>query len=270
MTTEWHADDALLSAYAQGRLDRARAASVEQHLAGCSRCRSGIAPHADPALLARAWADVVDVLDQPRQSLFERVLIALGLSAAAARLATGASAARRAWVAGCMVVAAFAIIARYTDGRVTIWFLTVAPLVPLTGVALAYGPGAFPMYDVVSAAPYPRLRLVLLRCLPVLPMTALLLAVGGLVLPGTAQAALWLLPGLALAVLGLAAERFVGARTSIVGLAALWISTMMAVRVSTGSVLSAFSPAVQVLSLVIVIAAMTTAVMSAGRARRLL
>jgi hypothetical protein len=268
--TDWHADDVLLSAYAQGRLDRARAASVEQHLAGCSRCRSGIAPHADPALLARAWADVVDVLDQPRQSLFERVLIGIGLSAAAARLATGASAARRAWVAGCVLVAAFAIIARYTDGRIAVWFLTVAPLVPLTGVALAYGPGAFPMYDVVSAAPYPRLRLVLLRCLPVLPMTAVLLAVGGVVLPGTAQAALWLLPGLALAVLGLAAERFVGARASIVGLAGLWISTVMAARVFTGSVLSAFSPAVQVLSLVIVIAAMTAVVAGAGRVRRLL
>jgi hypothetical protein len=124
------------------------------------------------------------------------------------------------------------------------------------------------MHDVVSAAPYPWLRLVLLRCLPVLPMTALLLAVGGLVLPGTAQAALWLLPGLALAVLGLAAERFVGARTSIAGIAGLWISTVTAARVSTGSVLSAFSPAVQVLSLVIVIAAMTVAVVGTGRAGR--
>ncbi|MEU4238312.1 zf-HC2 domain-containing protein [Actinoplanes sp. NPDC026619] len=268
--TDWHADDALLSAYAQGRLDRARAASVEQHLAGCALCRGGIASHADPALLARAWVDVVDVLDRPRQSAFERVLIALGLSTHAARLATGASAARRAWVAGCMLVAAFAIVARYTDGRATIWFLTVAPLVPLTGVALAYGPGAFPMYDVVAAAPYPRIRLVLLRCLPVLPMTALLLVVGGVVLPGTAQAALWLLPGLALAVLGLAVERFVGARTSIIGLAGLWISAVTAARVSTGSVLSAFSPAVQVLSLVIVIVAVTAAVIGAGRTRRLL
>jgi Putative zinc-finger len=268
--TDWHADDALLNAYAQGRLDLARAASVEQHLAGCAGCRNGIAPHADAVLLARAWADVVDVLDQPRQSIFERALMRLGLSAAAARLATGASAARRAWVAGCMVVATFAIIARYTDGRVTIWFLAVAPLAPLTGVALAYGPGAFPMYDVVSAAPYPRLRLVLLRCLPVLPMTALLLAVGGLVLPGTAQAALWLLPGIALAVLGLAAERFVGAQRAIVGLAGLWISTVTAARVSTGSMLSAFSPTVQMLSLVIVIAAVTAAVVGAGRARRLL
>jgi hypothetical protein len=268
--TDWHADDALLSAYAQGQLDRARAASVEQHLAGCSHCRSGIAPHADPALLARAWADVVDVLDQPRQSLFERALITLGLSAAAARLATGASAARRAWVVGCVLVAAFALIAKYTDGRITIWFLTVAPLVPLTGIAMAYGPGAFPMYDVVSAAPYPRLRLGLLRCLPVLPMTALLLLVSGLVLPATAQAALWLLPGLALAVLGLAAERLVGARTSIAGLAGLWISTVTAARVSTGSVLSVFSPIVQVLSLVIVLAAVAAAVVGAGRARRLL
>ncbi|BCY09336.1 zf-HC2 domain-containing protein [Actinoplanes sp. L3-i22] len=267
--TGWHADDALLSAYARGRLDRARAASVEQHLSGCARCRAGIAPYADPGLHSRAWADVVDVLQRPRQSLFEWILVGLGLSAPAARLATGASAARRAWVAGCVLVAAFALVARYTDGRVAIWFLTVAPLVPLTGVAAAYGPGTFPMHDIVSAAPYPRLRLVLLRCLPVLPMTAALLAVGGLALPGVTQAALWLLPGLALAVFGLVAERFVGARAAIAGLAVLWICVVTAARVSTGSVLSAFSPAVQMASLLVILVAVTAAVVGAGRARGL-
>jgi hypothetical protein len=101
-------------------------------------------------------------------------------------------------------------------------------------------------------------------------MTALLLLVGGLVLPAAAQAALWLLPGLALAVLGLAGERLVGARTSIAGIAGLWISTVTAARVSTGSVLSVFSPRVQVLSLIIVVAAVAAAVVSAARPRRLL
>ncbi|MCU7725238.1 zf-HC2 domain-containing protein [Actinoplanes sp. KI2] len=253
--TPWHADDQLLGAYAEGRLDRARAASVEQHVTGCARCRAAIAPHADPTLLARAWTEIGDRVDRPRVSLFERVLIGLGLSAPAARLAAGASAARRAWVIGCVLVAAFALLAQdMQDLTVGMWFLTVAPLAPLTGVALAYGPGAFPMHDVAAAAPYPRLRLILLRCLPVVPMTALLLLVGGAVLPYTAQAALWLLPGLALAGVSLIAEPLIGAGPAIAGLATLWVAYVVTTRVATGSTLSAFSPAVQLLSLVVVLA----------------
>lgn len=265
--TPWHADATQLAAYADGRLDAARSASIEQHLTGCARCRDTLAPHADAALLDRAWADTVDVLDRPRVPAFERALTAFGLPAPAARLAAGASAARRAWVLGCVLVAVFAVVARDVEGRASTMFLTVAPLVPLTGVALAYGPGSFPMHDVVAAAPYPRLRLVLLRCLPVLPMTALLLAVGGMVLPDVAVAALWLLPGLALAALSLAAERLVGAAAAIAGLAALWFAFVAATRISTGSALNAFAPAVQLLSLTIVIAAAAVAVAAIRRTR---
>jgi hypothetical protein len=266
--TAWHADDQLLCAYAGGRLDRARAASVEQHLLKCPECRQELAPYADQTVLENAWAATLDVLDRPRVSLLERLLTALGLPPSAARLATGASAARRAWVAGCVLVAAFAIVARDTDGRAAAWFLGAAPLAPLTGVAFAYGPGLFGMHDVVVAAPYPRLRLVLLRCLPILPVTGLLLIAGGLVLPGTAQAALWLLPGLALAVLGLAAERLVGARVAVTTLAVLWVSYVTGTRVSTGSVLGAFSPAVQMLSLSILVAAVAVVVRRTESARR--
>jgi len=266
--TAWHADDQLLSVYAEGRLDRARAASIEQHLTGCARCRAAVATHADDALLARAWTEIADKLDRPRVSLFERALIGLGLSAPAARLAAGASAARRAWVIGCVLVAAFALLARdMQDLTVGTWFLSVAPLAPLTGVALAYGPGSFPMHDVVAAAPYPRLRLILLRCLPVLPMTVLLMVVGGAVLPYTAQAALWLLPGLALAASSLAAEPLVGAGPSVAGPATLWIAYVVASRFATGSALSAFSAPVQLLSLVIVVAAAAVTVVLTRRTR---
>jgi len=165
------------------------------------------------------------------------------------------------------MVAVFAVVARDVEGRAATMFLTVAPLVPLTGVALAYGPGSFPMHDVVAAAPYPRLRLVLLRCLPVLPMTALLLVVGGLVLPHVAVAALWLLPGLALATLSLAAEPLVGATPAIAVLAGLWFAFVAAARISTGSALTAFGPAVQLLSLIIVLAAAAVVVAGARRTR---
>lgn len=268
--TPWHTDDGILAAYAEGRLDRARSASVEQHLTGCGRCRAAVAQHADPDLLGRAWADTVDVLDRPRMSLFERLLVAVGLPESSARLAAGASAARRAWVFGCVVVAVYAVAARDMEGRTATWFLSVAPLVPLTGVAVAYGPGSFPMHDVVRAAPYPVLKLVLLRCLPVLPMTTLVLVAGSLVLPRTAHAVLWLLPGLALAALSLAVERHVGTGWSITVLGLLWMGFVAGSRWSTGSAMAAFSPAVQILSFLIVLAAAAFVVLGTRSARRLL
>jgi hypothetical protein len=268
--TPWHTDDGILAAYAEGRLDRARSASVEQHLTGCARCRAAVLPYADPAVLNRAWADTVDTLDRPRVPLFERMLTWLGLPASSARLAAGASAARRAWVFGCAVVAVYAVLARDLDGRTATWFLSVAPLVPLTGVAVAYGPGSFPMHDVVAAAPYSVLKLVLLRCLPVLPMTGLVLLAGSLIVPDSVTAVLWLLPGLALAALSLAAERYIGAGWSIATLALLWMGFVTGSRWSTGSPLAAFAPTVQVLSFLIVLTAAVAAALTTRRARRLL
>ncbi|WP_306206407.1 zf-HC2 domain-containing protein [Actinoplanes sp. RD1] len=266
--TAWHADEVLLAAYAGGRLGRDVAASVEQHLIRCAGCRAAVSAYADAALLERAWAATVDILDRPRLSMFERLLTLLGLSPSAARLAAGASAARRAWVAGCSLVAAFALLGRDSGGLgVETWFLTVAPLAPLTGVALAYGPGTFAMHDVVAATPYPRLRLALLRCLPVLPMTALLLVVGGLVLPHLTAAVLWLLPGLALAASGLVAERFLGAWQAVAGLSALWSGFVLAARLHTGSALNAFTPGVQLLSLIVVAGVAVVAGVSILRTR---
>src|SRR5699024_1651776 len=88
---------------------------------------------------------------------------------------------------------------------------------------------------------------------PVLPVTALLLVAGGLALPGTEQAALWLLPAFALAALGLALERFVGAPIAVSGLAGTWVSYVAGTRYATGSVTAAFAPSVQLLSLFIVV-----------------
>jgi hypothetical protein len=40
-------------------------------------------------------------------------------------------------------------------------FLTVAPLLPLAGIAMAYGPGIDPTYEIGLAAPMRSLRLLL-------------------------------------------------------------------------------------------------------------
>ena len=42
-------------------------------------------------------------------------------------------------------------------------FLALAPLLPMVGVALAYGPTADPAYEIAAATPYSGVRLLALR-----------------------------------------------------------------------------------------------------------
>jgi hypothetical protein len=227
--TSWHADAELLAAYADGRLDLARSTSIEQHVLGCARCRAAVGVVADRPLLDRVWADTVDVLDCPPVSVGERILTAIGLAPPAARLASKASSAHWAWLWSCALLATFAFAAPRTDGRLIMWFLVLAPLVPVTGVALAYGPHTDPMHEVVVAAPYPRLRLILLRSLLVVPVTGALLLVTGLTVPGGDGEG----------------DPAQGQRRGD--------------RASTGSVLTAYGPAVQFVCLTAVVVAASAA-----------
>ncbi|WP_433723098.1 zf-HC2 domain-containing protein [Actinoplanes sp. CA-051413] len=265
----WHADPDLLAAYAHGRLDLARTASIEQHLLGCGRCRSAISVVADRPLLDRVWMDTKDIIDRPPASVGERILTAMGLAPPAARLAAKASRAHRAWLWSCALLAAFAFAAPSTDGRLIMWFLVLAPLAPVSGVALAYGPDTDPMHEVVATAPYPRLRLILLRSLLVVPVTGVLLLVTGLTVPGGPRtAALWLLPGLALSAVTLALESRFGALPVAAALSLAWVGFAVAARVSTGSVLGAYEPVVQLVCLSTVFAVVALAVYGRHQPRR--
>jgi hypothetical protein len=256
--TIWHADAELLAAYAGGRLDLARTASVEQHVMGCGVCRARVGAVADRSLLDRVWADTVDVLDRPRVSFGERILTRFGLGAPAARLACTASAARRAWLWACALLTVFAWGAPGVDGRMAVWLLIVSPLVPVTGVAIAYGPETDPMHEVVASSPYPRLRLVLLRSLLVVPVIGVLLLVSSLSVPGGPDTAvLWLLPGLAMTVTTLALEGRFGSLRVAVALSLGWIAFAAGTRLATGSGLAVYGPPVQLVCLAALAAAAT-------------
>jgi Putative zinc-finger len=254
--TAWHADPALMAAYASGRLDLARSASLEQHLVGCARCRAALAGHADSTVVESGWAGVVDALDQPRVRLLQRVLSRCGLSDSDARVAATASRARSAWLAACTVGVAFALALPRPGDRLAPWFLVLAPLVPLTGVSFAYGRGSDPTYEIAVAAPMSKLRLVLLRSLFVLPFTAVVLFAGGSVLPGgLGTSALWLLPALAMVALTLAAEPWVGVGRAAAAVAFAWVGIAGTVAQASGSVLTAFGVTGQITSILAVLAA---------------
>jgi hypothetical protein len=103
------------------------------------------------------------------------------------------------------------------------WVILTAPLVPLLGVTIAYGPGLDPGYELVAATPSGGLRLVLWRTAGVL-IVALPPAVGVQLAGGSTRVVTWLLPGLALVLVTLALGTVLGLARAGTAIAVLWVA----------------------------------------------
>ncbi|GAA4260750.1 hypothetical protein [Dactylosporangium darangshiense] len=204
--TEWHLDPEAIRRYAQGAVPPYLAASAEAHLMKCAACRGVISAHVDARRAEAIWHEVVDRVDAPRRSRPERMLVRLGVGEATARLVAATPTLRGPWLLAVAGVLALAAWAAQVDERFLRMFLVVAPLGPLAGVAVAFAGGLDPTREIGLAAPYSGLRLLLIRTATVLAVTAPIVAVAGLALPGSNWlAAAWLLPtaGLTCAALAL-------------------------------------------------------------------
>lgn len=218
----WHIEQRLLADYAQGRTDVATASSVEQHVVGCGTCRSGLNDLVDDHLLVDVWDRILDAAQTPRPAPGERLLRRVGLTPGDALLLWAAPAFRAPWLAATLVTLAFATLAAVSsESRGLLLFVLVAPLLPLAGVALAYGPDADPAYEATGATPYSALRLILLRSLAVLATTVPVTLLAGALLPGhPAIAVAWLAPAIAAVALTLCLSTWLGVTRAavIVGL----------------------------------------------------
>jgi hypothetical protein len=207
--TVWHLDPEAVRRYAQGAASPDLAASAEAHLMKCAACREVIASYVDTRRVETIWREVVDRVDAPRRRGPERMLVRLGVGEATARLVTATPTLRAPWLLAVAAVLALAAGAAQVDERNLAMFLVVAPLGPLAGVAVAFAGGLDPTREIGLAAPYPGLRLLLIRTATVLAVTVPLVAAAGLALPGSHWlAAAWLLPtaGLTGAALALTAR----------------------------------------------------------------
>lgn len=216
MTTgTWHADAELLSAYVTGALDAVEGASVEQHLLRCQDCRRSVRPLVDQRILDRARTGIRNAVQSPPLPLPIRMARRFGLPEPTAVLLAAAASLRTSWLVSAFVAVGFATFAAGLSSALALApFLLVAPLVPVIGVAAAYGPNEDPLEALVATAPHGRTRLILTRTVAVLvsvlPFTALL----GLLLPGPPWLAVaWLGPALALVPMLLALSTFVGPRS---------------------------------------------------------
>ena len=245
----WHADGDVLAAYRDGRLDAAGRWSVEAHLTSCAACRLQAQTLVDPARLRRLRVALIDAVDVPRAGGVERLLVRLGVADHTARVLAATPALRGSWLLAVAATLGFAVLAAWLrrGADANLWFLCVAPLLPLAGIAVAYGPGIDPTYEIGLAAPVRSFRLLLLRAATVLGTSTLLAAAASPMLPGFGWgAAGWLLPSLGLTVCSLALATMVEPLRAMGLTAGGWIVAVVATVAppSPSSVL--FSPAGQV------------------------
>jgi hypothetical protein len=220
----WHASPGVLERYADGHVDPAQAASVEAHLLACDACRRTLALHTPQPLLDQAWDGIVEAVDSPRPRLFERLLRSVSVKDHVARVLAATASLQLSWLAAVAAALAFGVMAAHAPGGNLIVFLVLAPLLPVAGVAAAFGPGTDPSYEIVASAPMSSFRLLLIRAVTVLGTTVSLAGLASLALPGLGPlAAAWLLPALGLTAASLALATVVDPARAAGAVAAGWL-----------------------------------------------
>jgi hypothetical protein len=140
---------------------------------------------------------------------------------------------RLSWLGAVVAVLAMTVIAANSvraPGTISL-FLALAPLLPLAGVALSYGPALDPTYEMAVVSPMHGFRLLMIRTVPVLAVALVLNGLATLALPAYGLRALaWLLPALALTATGLALTPRLGPVLAPGLVGGAWITVLMVAR----------------------------------------
>lgn len=199
----WHIEPSVLQRYQTGVVDRVMAASLEGHLTACRDCRSQL--EVDEGWLERSWQAVTERVEPARPSFVERFLTFLGAPPHVARVMALTPSLRLSWLLAVTVSLLFAGLAsRVVQPGGFDLFLVLAPLVPVAGVAVAYGRHVDPAHEITVAAPVDPLRLLLLRAAIVTSFAVSLSLLIDLSMPTPLGTGLWILPAFALTLLTLA------------------------------------------------------------------
>ncbi|MFN3256828.1 MAG: zf-HC2 domain-containing protein [Ilumatobacter sp.] len=213
-----------------------------------------IDPHRiDQHRLEANWRAIQIELDAPRQSLPERLLRSVGVPADVTRLIVATPALRRSWylAVAAAVVIALTVADSETPRQSVALFLTLAPLVGVAGVAMAYGPNADPAHELQLVAPMPGLRIVAIRTLVVMVIASVAIVGGAALSPVTRPfALLWLLPSIAVAACALALMSTMSPRRAATVAAVGWCSIVLASQVGSDP-LVVFTSAGQVVAVAV-------------------
>lgn len=243
----WHVDASLLRRYLAGDTDLAAALSIEAHVSGCGACRA-LLPD-DPAWLEDSWSGVADRVIVAQRGPIERLLVRVGVGTPSARLLAATPSLRRSWWAAVVAALAFTVAAAHAaagDDRGLLLFLALAPLLPVAGVAVAYGPLADPVHELTVGAPMSGLRLLLIRAAAVLCTTVGLALLALPLLPALSwTAAGWLLPALALTTVSLVLGSWLSPVRASAAVTAVWLGLVALVAVPGADALMLFRAGAQ-------------------------
>lgn len=254
----WHTHPERLAMYAAGTLTGPPADSVEAHLLGCAECRARVAGQAP--VPDDVWTSIVAAIEEPRATVLERALVRMGCPLHTARLLAATPSLRASWLFAVTATLLFAAVAaRILPGvRGFAFYLVLAPLVPLLGVAAAYRAGGRTndlMDELATAAPMPNEWLLLLRSLAVLLVSSVIVAAGAAVgLPHLGWLSVaWLMPALALTSASLALATVMPLRVAAAALGIVWLATTTFLVRTAAAPLSVFGDLTQAGSLAVVL-----------------
>ncbi|CAN5829598.1 hypothetical protein BH24ACT5_BH24ACT5_03270 [soil metagenome] len=223
----WHADRDMLASYADGRLGRAQASSVEAHLMVCATCRAALAPMADTDRLERNLAAIVAVVNRPVRRWPERLLVRCGVSDRHARLVAVVPGARDPWLTSVAIVLVLAASWATFDGsaRQTYVFLVSAPLLAVAAVAAVFATRDDPAREVIVATPMAGLELLLARWASVVVPAFAVTGLFAIAVPDIGWTVMvWLLPSVCMAAVTMTLASWLPVRGVAAAVSGVWIA----------------------------------------------
>src|SRR3954469_8344305 len=102
-------------------------------------------------------------LTSDREPAVDRMLIRFGVRDDVARIISATPSLRSSWLLAALGITWFAVWGGNDDPRFVGLVAILAPILPVAGVAAAYGPWADPMFEMTQASPTSGFRVVLVR-----------------------------------------------------------------------------------------------------------
>jgi len=228
--SDWHVPEATLRGWIDGTVGMAVSASVEQHLLTCARCRAAVASGQPAPVLAPelddTWMAIREQIEPQPLNVIGRALRRLGIKETDAILLSTSPALTGAWLAAIALVGLFSLSAAlWTPNKAVALLILAAPLLPMAGVAAAYGAEADPTHEVTLSAPYSKIRLLLMRTGLVVVTCVPLTILAAIPVEGPWWiAVVWLVPALAFVLTTLAAATFMPPTYAATAITATWLA----------------------------------------------